>query len=213
MLDTPGVLSPRVEGGWEVALRLAVLDLIKYDSACVEAIGAYALYHLATTNPSRLDRWPALMEAAMAGAPAETSGAAIDQLAGTGPDPLVQHDVDGTAKGGHDSAGLAVDPHSSGACVTERFALMLLERAAEAMGLSRKLRMSRGRTPNLDGAAQRLLAMLRQGKLGPICFDVHPPMLEVNRRRAMGLDPFLRTGGGSWPGLGHRAGRRRPGER
>lgn len=29
MLDTPGVLTPRVDGGWEAALRLGVVDLIR----------------------------------------------------------------------------------------------------------------------------------------------------------------------------------------
>ena len=51
VLDTPGVLSPRVDGGWEAALRLGVVDLIKYDHGSIEPLAAYAP---STISPSPL---------------------------------------------------------------------------------------------------------------------------------------------------------------
>ena len=41
--------------------------------------------------------------------------------------------------------------------------------------------------PDTYQAAQKVLSMLRAGKLGPVCFDAHPPQLERRRRQAKGL--------------------------
>ena len=168
MLDTPGVLTPRIEGGWESALRLGVLDLIKYDHDALEGLGAYALLHLATTDARRLSRWPRARALAAAG-PTERHDPR-QTILGFGPDPFAAAAGDGAA------------------CASERFALSLLAAAAADMNLT--TRVGGGRrderpsvVPDTASAAGRVLALVRRGELGPLCFDAHPPRLDEDRRR------------------------------
>ena len=51
LLDTPGVLPPRIDS-WEAALRLGALDLIKEGKGESEALGSYIL-HLLSCGCSR----------------------------------------------------------------------------------------------------------------------------------------------------------------
>lgn len=183
VLDTPGVLSPKVDGGWEAALRLGCLDLIKYDHASVEAIGAYAVHHLATTNPTTLDRWPTTRLMAMRKPAAEAGKGAADvagRIEGYGPDPL------GELLG----SGRADD--AAAACSSERYAMRLLERVAADMNLwhwsTRRLDTGsregmREKVLDLHSAAVHVLALLRKGELGSVCFDAHPLTLEAKRQR------------------------------
>ena len=186
MLDTPGVLAPRVDGGWEAALRLAILDLIKYDSASTESIGAYALLHLATTDITQLDRWPTV--AAVAARAPELLEAAppLTAITGAGIDPFAS-DND-RKRGDRDAA------RDSAACRHERFALRLLAHAADDMKI--KTLTSRvaggaaaGTVPNLASAADRILMMVRRGQLGRLFVDETPPQLDMMRRKERGLKP------------------------
>ena len=173
-LDTPGVLAPRVDGGWEAALRLAVLDLLKYEHAAVEGVAAYLLHHLATCDPTILERWPhadALVERGAASVVDLTRDRR--DLLGVGPDPLASPD--------------ALDD-DSGACMRERFALMLLEAVAHDMKFyGRKPANGEPAEPDTSRAASKLLSMLRKGELGPACLDARPPTLERDRRHERGL--------------------------
>lgn len=90
MLDTPGVLAPRVDGGWEGALRLAALDLLKYGAHSKEDVASYLLHHLVTTDAAALDRFPRtnMAMAAMARSHEAATVGAAEHLHGAGPDPF-----------------------------------------------------------------------------------------------------------------------------
>jgi ribosome biogenesis GTPase A len=193
MLDTPGVLAPRVDGGWEAALRLAVLDLIKYEHPALEGIGAYALYHLARTGSRELKRWPSASSLVGDGfgedqtsSPAATGGGyrGIADIHGTGPDPF--------------ATGGAMDAVDDGAaCSEERRALRLLTAVAMDMGLTKRGRNGE-RIPDESGAAGRVLGLLRKGQLGTICFDAYTPELERRRRIERGVT----ASGAAWNSSG-----------
>ena len=94
-------------------------------------------------------------------------------LLGVGPDPLASPD--------------ALDD-DSGACMRERFALMLLEAVAHDMKFyGRKPANGEPAEPDTSRAASKLLSMLRKGELGPACLDARPPTLERERRHERGL--------------------------
>ena len=57
LLDTPGVLPPRIDS-WEAALRLGALDLIKEGKGESEALGSYILHLLSRLQPDALRRGP-----------------------------------------------------------------------------------------------------------------------------------------------------------
>lgn len=186
MLDTPGVLAPKVDGGWEAALRLGVLDLIKYNHSAIDGIGAYVLHHLAIADSARLNQWPRAQ--ALLATYAEEHGdsksvlkrienAMYDDadIVGRGVDPL-----------GHRGDAGALSAAESAPCAHERFAMRLLNAVAADMGL--KVWRS-GHEIDISAAASKLLAMLRRGDLGPICFDSHAPTLETRRRAVLGLRP------------------------
>ena len=181
-LDTPGVLAPRVDGGWEAALRLAALDLLKYEHAAIEGVGAYVLHHLATHDPFQLERWERAYVLAERGAEATLGATPVDRRAilGSGPDPLAPR-ADGAQRAGHTTDAADDD---GGACVDERFALILLDAVARDMNLTTRDVADHDAPPVGDTtrAASKLLAMLRRGELGDICFDAHPP--ELARRQA-----------------------------
>ena len=174
MLDTPGVLTPRVDGGWEAALRLGVIDLIRYDHTSLEPIAAYALHHLARTSAGSLRRWPSVCELADRPDPA-----ADDPwlLAGSGADAFGRQRID------HPSTALTIAA-TDVAEAAERRALRLLTAAAVDMRLMAKssaITRAHGvaQVPDTVGAAQRVLKLLREGSLGPLCLDMHPPDLEA----------------------------------
>lgn len=163
MLDTPGVLSPSVDGGWEAALRLGVLDLIKYRHDSLEAVAAYALYHLAIEDASSLERWPS----------AANLVAAADE----------QQLLSQTGAVGVPAAHFTDTADDGAPCDQERFALRLLDAVAKDMGLwVRGGRLSARAWPNAKEAAQRVLRMMRRGELGPVCFDMRPPQLDSMHR-------------------------------
>ena len=58
VLDTPGVLPPRIDFGWEGAMRLGALEMIRGDVAGQESVGAYLLYHLAMHDVEALRQFP-----------------------------------------------------------------------------------------------------------------------------------------------------------
>lgn len=172
VLDTPGVLTPKVDGGWEAAMRLGILDLIKYGHDSIEGLGAYALYHLAKTDPRALERWPRAAELAQQGPEEFERSSPRRALVGSGADPFAR-------------AGQLDADDDRAACVNERFAHRLLMEVASDMGLwLQTSRFREERLPDTTDAAQRVLRMLRRGDLGPVCLDMSPPTLEAERRRA-----------------------------
>ena len=167
-LDTPGVLAPRVDGGWEAALRLGALDLLKYEHSATEGLGAYLLYHFAKCDPDKLKPWPRAAERAEIGANAliGTDDPWRTEILGSGPDPLA------AGGGGGDAAD------HSGACINERFALSLLEAVAIDLNFIR----SSDKSGDTNRAAEFILSRMREGKLGDVCFDAHPPELFLAHR-------------------------------
>ena len=141
----------------------------------------YALYHLATHHPSALKRWPSAHRLLRPG-PAGAGGAlsfGAQQLAGQGPDAFA-------AVGGDRSVDGKSAADDGAPCDDERLSMRLLGAIAKDMGIRKKARGG-GYMPDTYQAAQRLLAMVRTGSLGNICFDAHPPMLERKRKQARGL--------------------------
>ena len=197
MLDTPGVLTPRIDGGWEAALRLGALDLLKFGHDSLEAVGAYTLHHFATTTPDVLERWPRVRalapeRAAPLGTVPPTTAPRADpygDIYGSGPDPLLEIASTGGDRGARARQALADD---DAACGEERFGLQLLDAAAVDMKLFQPgSKLSGGeQLPNRNVAASRILAMLRKGGFGPVCFDMYPPLLEVRRRQERGLPAY-----------------------
>jgi ribosome biogenesis GTPase A len=185
MLDTPGVLTPRVDGGWEAALRLGVLDLIKYDESSLEPVAAYALHHIARTSAARLDRWPrvsALVHRTSGPDAGRDGVAALVALSGSGADVFESRVTPGAP------GAPAADP----AEVAERHARRLLSAVALDLGMTRRAaEVSRSErrgaeVPDTANAARKVLALLRQGELGPFCLDLHPPDLEKRPRSSRG---------------------------
>ena len=174
MLDTPGVLSPSVDGGWEAALRLGVLDLIKYKPESTEAVAAYALYHLANEDAGVLERWPRAAELAATqirsvSSPSQSTFTSLNEGRST------------TRSAGKDDDGAP--------CEEERFALRLLNAVAMDMGLwlrDGRLRKTI-RSPHTRDAAQRVLRSVRCGELGSLCFDNRPPQLADMRWQARSM--------------------------
>lgn len=112
-LDTPGVLLPTIEGGWEAALRLGALDLLKYPPDTAEGVASYVLHYLSRVNPSELQRWPSAAALVDAGLPTT-----LEELPSTRGDALLGE------------AGV----NENLACVNERFAMLLLREVAADMG-------------------------------------------------------------------------------
>lgn len=188
MLDTPGVLTPRVDGGWEAALRLGVLDLIKYDHTAVEGLGAYALYHLASLDEHMFKQWPNAHRVVVKHERRLTHTPLgmltdPDSIVGSGPDPLAGKGGGGAsvaAVGGSGADG-SVAVVDGAICPTERFALRLLTGVAEDLNFKAKTGFRIGdisTIPDTIHAAKHILKQLRGGRLGPLCFDVHPPHLD-----------------------------------
>lgn len=167
--------------------RLQV-DLIKYDHGAVEGIAAYALHHLARTDAKSLRRWPRVCELAALGSDEEL--ATVQMLAGSGPDAF-ESAVSSGATGGACPAGPAAAA-ADGVEAAERWALRLLAASALDMGLvskTRALAKAQGvaEVPDTANAARRVLALLRQGSLGPLCLDLHPPCFDsLSKQRNAG---------------------------
>ena len=83
-----------------------------------------------------------------------------------------------------DAAEMADD--GGAPCADERFALMLLDAVARDLKYTRQ---GLGNEPDAPRAASKLLAMLRKGELGPVCFDEHPPSLERRPQRRKRVEP------------------------
>jgi hypothetical protein len=186
MLDTPGVLTPRVDGGWEAALRLGVLDLIKYGESSLEPVAAYALHHIARTSAERLDRWPrvsALVHRTSGPDAGRDGVAALVALTGSGPDVFESRVTPGAPSA---PSAPAADP----AEIAERHARRVLSAVALDLGMTRRAaEVSRSErrgaeVPDTANAARKVLALLRQGELGPFCLDLHPPDLETRGPRS-----------------------------
>lgn len=165
MLDTPGVLTPRIEGGWESALRLAAIDLMRYEHDAVEGIGAYVLFYLATNAVEELSRWPSAHELAL-GVCAR-------------PDTAHQRDASTPHWQADRSGPLALSDDEGTVGKSERLGLRLLEAVAADMGLQFRTGGKRQAIflPDTTNAAGRVLGLLRRGELGHICFDTHPPVI------------------------------------
>ena len=152
------------------------LDLIKSDADSLESIAAYALYYLAVTEASTLERWPSVQQAMACTVDTMTSD--IYALSGRGTDAFYKSSA--ALKG--DSGGTSSKERSA-AETAERWAGRLL--AAAAMDLKMQRRVAsvsptdRGSAvPDTHAAARRVLSMLRRGDLGNLCLDMHPPCLE-----------------------------------
>ena len=156
-LDTPGVLAPRIDGGWEAAIRLGALDLLKYDHDAEEGVAAYLLHYLSRCDAAQLERWPRAYA-----------------LARRGPDALAGASVGG----GHSLAAFDGGAPSSDelvAGVDERFALTMLEAVALDMkAVIDDDEEEAGVMADTPRAATELLNMFRRGNLGKVCFDTMP---------------------------------------
>ena len=80
----------------------------------------------------------------------------------------------------------AADAADDAAEAAERRAQRLLTAAAMDMGLTTRTRAiseAEGhiKVPDSANAARRVLALLRQGELGPLCLDLRPPSLAAKR--------------------------------
>ena len=133
LLDTPGVLPPRIDS-WEAALRLGALDLIKEGKGESEALGSYILHLLSRLQPDALRLWPTAH--AIATTHAEEAPAAEE------------------AEQDFEMAG-----------AEERRAMRMLAAVA------RQYELRAHREPDLANAARRIIGLLRDGRLGKICFD------------------------------------------
>ncbi len=187
MLDTPGVLTPRIEGGWEAALRLGVLDLIKYDHSSTEPVAAYALHYMARTSADSLSRWPrvsALVHRASGPDGAQDGASDLATLSGSGADVFERRRTRGSLASAAVAGASTPDP----AEIAERHARHLLSAAALDLGLMTRTssisRAERGtEVPDTANAARRVLSLIRDGALGPLCLDLHPPDLETRTRK------------------------------
>jgi len=171
VLDTPGVLPPRVDGGWEGAMRLGVLDMLKAETAGLEELASYALHHLAAHEPEALSRWPRAYAIALRGSQGRVA-------------------VDGEMRDLRDVAaarahgGTALSPRDLTVTMAELLGGWLLVAVAEDMGqfYSGYGRAAPGaerpeRVPNLHSTSMILLRMVREGALGKLCLDEHPFMV------------------------------------
>ena len=160
---------------------------VRYDHGSLEPIAAYALHHLATTSAHSLHIWPRVAE--LAARPDETDAANLRALAGAGPDAFERHGGGGSSSGGGGGGGGGGASYDV-AEVAERKALRLLSAAAMDMGLAtrtgvRERERAQGvvEVPDTANAARRVLSLVRQGALGPLCLDEHPPRLETRPKR------------------------------
>lgn len=154
--------------GVHTELMLGALVLLgRYGHASEEAIGAYVLHHLARHQPAELERWPRAAALAASAARGDEPAARLSDVLGSGPDPF--------AKPG------AAPSDDFAPCAAERHALSLLHRVAVDLRLEAYGRGGE-RVVDTAGAAGRIIALLRAGQLGDVCFDASAPSLELERR-------------------------------
>ena len=142
LLDTPGVLPPKLDGDWLAALRLGASDILPAEHCGLDALASFILHHLAATR--------ALGDGALAGY-SRLRAAAAARLAGTS------------------AAALSGAPLHAGAtdeqiAAAEALGLALLEALADDIG------GGEGQS-SLNGASERVLRLMREGQLGEIFWD------------------------------------------
>lgn len=169
ILDTPGVLAPRLEGGWLTALRLGAADLLAHARGDDEALATFVLYTLAADHPRALELWPTAarrVEALLKGARGRggdgiASGAVVDAGAAG-------------SQGGAASEAAQLAPLDY-RLLMERHAPTL--RGCEALGsellqsVALDMRQLQRGVPNTSAAAGRLLKLLREGRFGQVLLE------------------------------------------
>ncbi|KAL1506920.1 hypothetical protein AB1Y20_007784 [Prymnesium parvum] len=164
MLDTPGVLPPNIDNGWEGAMRLGVLDMIRTDAEHREALCSYLLHHLATHHIEVLSRWPRAHRLAL------RSAQGVLMMDGE------LRDIEQQVR----SRLLGLEPSEAEVKlqVAETIGVWLLESVAQDMqqfclGVRNGAGV-REKKLNLHSTAMLLLKMMREGRLGEVCLDDHP---------------------------------------
>jgi hypothetical protein len=188
ILDTPGVLAPRLEGGWLTALRLGAADLLANARGDDEAVATFVLYTLAAHHRQALAGWP-------------TAARRVEAVLRDGNSPALRRDEnsqallrDGNSRGGGGVASdivLAAEAGGKGCpdLVGEAAQLAPLDfrllmdrhaatlRGCEALGsellqaVALDMRQLQRGEPNTSAAASRLLKLLREGTFGKVLLE------------------------------------------
>ena len=149
VLDTPGVLAPRLEGGWLTALRLGAADLIAHSRGDDEALATFVLYTLAAHYRHQLDCWP------------RAANQVEKLLARNGDLPHVHEEGQLTPL----DFRLLLESNARLLEGCEALGAELLEAVALDMR-----QVQRG-IPNTSATAGRLMKLLREGKLGKLLLE------------------------------------------
>jgi len=187
MLDTPGVLSPKIDGGWLGAMRLGATDLIKHEQAGLEDLASFILHHLACYNMEQLEQfprahalargtvddswresWESLGTTARRRSKRRSKAAATRVTVGSTAVRRLQPAASADEGRGAASGGMPVE-ESERLSRHEELGMQLLDAVTADM----KLNLFKNGSPDLHGAAGRVLKLMREGRLGRLCFDLH----------------------------------------
>lgn len=170
ILDTPGVLAPRLDGGWLTALRLGSADLLAHARGDDEALATFVLYTLAAHHRHALACWPTAarrVEALL------RDGIGCDE-AGIASGAVVSGATGGTGGARADGEAAHLAPLDF-RLLMERHAPTL--RGCEALGsellqaVAVDMRQLQRGVPNTSATAGRLLKLLREGSFGQVLLE------------------------------------------